>query len=86
MLGYLALKSLSFRDKEVGSPPVLNATDRKPSSFRGGPSRSFQALGRFGHTVECVRIRLAVICSPQPQPHFIPGPGGCPRLASGSAP
>jgi hypothetical protein len=32
------------------------------------------------HTVKCVRIRLAVSCSPQPQPHFIRGPCGRPRL------
>jgi hypothetical protein len=33
------------------------------------------ATGRSGHAVKCGRIRLAVSCSPQPQPHFIRGPG-----------
>ena len=26
-----------------------------------------------------------VSCAPQPQPHFIRGPGGCPRLTFGSS-
>jgi hypothetical protein len=33
--------------------------------------------------VKCGRIRLAVSCSPQPQPHFIRGPSGRPRLTLG---
>jgi hypothetical protein len=36
--------------------------------------------------VKCGRIRLAVSCSLQPQPHFIRGPGGRPRLRIVSVP
>jgi hypothetical protein len=42
--------------------------------------RCSEAAGRFAQIVKCARIWLVVSCSPQPQPHFISGPAGRPRL------
>jgi hypothetical protein len=57
----------------VGVSPITLA-------FLPPRSHGSEAAGRSGHAVKCGRIRLAVSCSPQPQPHFIRGPGGRPRL------
>ena len=51
----------------------------------GRPRLTFELLpwnpaGYFAHLVKCARIKLAVSCSPQPQPHFIRGPRGKPPM------
>jgi hypothetical protein len=69
---------------------VSLALQRQPEHSVGRPRFTFnfprrrstspEAAGRLGHIVKRARILRPVSCSPQPQPHFIRGPAGRPRL------